>query len=107
MPSLAIEELSHRPLPSPSRSHRAVPSPSRSCCAVHCRQGAVAPYLAINEPSAVSTDDSGHLSHPSQASRSNGCCIASPHSAAFHLTAPLIGALPFVPLVHLAGCHVS
>ena len=41
MPSLAIEELSHRPLPSPSRSHRAIP-----CC-----QGAVVPSIAIKEPS--------------------------------------------------------
>ena len=42
------------------------PSPLRSRRAVHCRRGAVAPYLAIKEPSAVSTDDSGHSSRPSQ-----------------------------------------
>jgi len=56
----------------------------------------------------VSTEDSGHSSHPSQASRPAGCRVTSPlHSAAFHLLTPLIAALPFVPLVCLAGCHVS
>jgi hypothetical protein len=71
--------------PSPLRSHCAVhchrgavapslaikepshrPLPSRSRCAVHCHRGAVAPYLAIKEPPAMSTDDSGHSSRPSQ-----------------------------------------
>ena len=51
---IAVEEPSRRPLPSRSRR------------AVHCCRGAVAPYLAIKEPSAVSTDDSGHSSRPSQ-----------------------------------------
>jgi hypothetical protein len=115
--AVAIEEPSRRP--SPSRSRRAVPrhrgavalsiavaaeepsrcpSPSRSRCTVHCRRGAVAPYLAIKEPSAVSTDDSdfGHSSRPSQASRPDGCRVASPHAATFHLPAPLIAASPFV-----------
>ena len=127
-PSLAVEEPSRHPLPLPSRSHCTVPCrqgaivpsiaiavkelwhhslPSRSRCAVHCHQGAVAPYLAIKEPSAVSTDDSGHSSRPSQASHPDGCRVASPHAAAFHLPAPLIVASPFVPLVRPAGCHVS
>jgi len=53
-PSLAVEEPSRRP------------SPSRSRRAIHCCRGAVAPYLIIKEPSAVSTDDSGHSSHPSK-----------------------------------------
>ena len=32
-----------------------------------CRQGAVTPSLAVKKPSAVSTDDSGHLSRPPKA----------------------------------------
>ena len=43
----------------------------------------------------MSTDDSGHSSRPSQASRPDGCRVASPHSAAFHLPASLIAASPF------------
>jgi hypothetical protein len=54
-PSLAVEESSRRP------------SPSRSRLAVPCRQGAVTPSLAVKKPSAVSTDDSGHLSRPPKA----------------------------------------
>ena len=64
-------------------------------------------YLTIKEPFAVSTDDSGHSSRPSQASRPDGCRVASLHSAAFHLPVPLIAASPFVPLVRPAGCRVS
>ena len=74
-----------------SRSHRAVP----------LRRGAVAPLLSRSsrEPSAVSTDDSGHLSRPSQAFRPDGCRVASPHS--------LIVASLFVPLIRPADCRVS
>jgi len=83
-PSLAVEEPSRCPLP------------SRRCRAVHCRR---APYLAIKEPSAMSTDDSGHSSRPSnlQASCQAGCRVASPHAAASHLPAPLtlIAAIAF------------
>ena len=61
------------------------------------------PYLAINEPSAMSTDNSGHSSRPSQASRPDGCRVSSPHAAAFHLPAPLIMASPFVSLIYPAG----
>ena len=53
-PSLTVEEPQRRP------------SPSRSRRAVHCRQGAIASYLAIKELSAVLTDDSGHSSCPSK-----------------------------------------
>jgi hypothetical protein len=87
----------------------------RRAHAVPRRRGSIAPSLAVEEPlrhplpsrSRVSTDDSGHSSRPSQASRLDGCRVASPHSAAFHLPAPLIAASPFEPLVHPAGCHVS
>jgi len=65
------------------------------------------PYLAIKEQSAMSTDDSGHSSRPSQASRTDGCRVSSPHAAAFHLPAPLITASPFVSLICPAGCCVS
>ena len=98
-PTLAIKELSRSP--SPSRSHHAVPRrplPSRSRRAIHCRQGAVAPYLTIKEPLSVSTDNSGHLSCPSnlQAShRPAGCRVASPHATTSHLPAPLIAAVTF------------
>ena len=81
--------------------------PSRSRRADHCRQGAVAPYHAIKEPAAVSTDNSGHSSRPSQVSRPAGCRVASPHAAPSHLPAPLIAASSFVPLVRTAGCPVS
>ena len=115
--SLALKEPSHRPLPSLMRSRHAIPcrrgavapsiviaveessrrpSPSRSLCAVHCHQSAIAPYPAIKEPLAVSTDNSGHSSRPSQASRPDGCHVASPHPTAFHLPVPLIAASPFV-----------
>jgi hypothetical protein len=57
--------------------------------------------------SSVSAVRSGYLSRPSQASRPDGCRVASPHSAAFHLPVPLIAASPFVPLVRPAGCRVS
>ena len=124
--AVAVKEPSHHP--SPSRSRCAIPrrrgaitssisvavkeplhrpSPSRSHCTVHCCRGVVVPFLTIKEPLAVSTDDSGHSSRPSQASCPDGCHVASPHAAAFHLPAPLIVALPFLPLVHPAGCHVS
>ena len=104
--------------PSSSRTHRAVhcrrhqeqshcPSTLRSHCTVHCLQGAVAPYLTIKEPSAVSSANSGHSSPPSQASCPDGCHVASPHAATFHLPAPLIAASPIVPLVHPAGRRVS
>jgi hypothetical protein len=119
-PSLAIELPSRSRRPSPSR--RALHHPQfaiapsiavvlavhrRRACAVSRRRGAVAPYLAIKEPSAVWTDDSDHSSHPSQASHPDGCRVASPHATAFHMPAPLIAASPFVPLVLPAGCRVS
>jgi hypothetical protein len=93
-PSLAVEEPSRRP------------SPSRSRRAVHCRQ---VPYLAIKEPSAVSTDDSDHSSRPSnlKASRPAGCRVASPHSAASHLPAPFIAAIPFRASRPSGCCPVS
>jgi hypothetical protein len=81
--SLAVEELLRRPLKSRSRR------------AVNCRRGAVAPYLAIKKPLAMSNDDSGHSSRPTQASCPAGCHIASPHAAASHLPAPLIAAIAF------------
>ena len=117
-PFHAVEEPSCHPLPSKSR------------CAVHCHRGAVAPSLAIKEPlrhplplrsrcdvphrngraaltvAGVITNIR-HLSRPSQASCPAGCCVASPQVAASHLPAPFIVALPFVPLVRLAGCRVS
>jgi len=55
VPSIAIKEPSC-----------AVPR-RQGACVVHCRRGAGAPYLTIKEPSALSTDDSGHSSRPSQA----------------------------------------
>ena len=93
--------------PSPPCSRR--PLPSRSHHAVPPLRGAVAPLPSRSHwvPSAVSTNDSGHSSRPSQASRPDGCRVASPHSAAFHLPVPLIVASPFVPLVRPAGCRVS
>jgi len=82
-----------------SRSHRAVPL---------CR-GAVAPSIAMKDPSrrpllsrilrpcrwaaltlARVVTDIRHSSRPSQVSRLIGCCVASP-----------IAALPFVPLIWL------
>ena len=33
---------------------------------MHCRRGAVVLYLIIKEPLAVSTDNSGHSSRPSE-----------------------------------------
>ena len=42
----------------------------------------------------MSTDDSGHSSRPFQTSRLDGGRVASPHTATFHLPAPLIAALP-------------
>ena len=55
----------------------------------------------------MTTDNSGHSSRPSQASHPTGCRVASPHATAFHLLVPLIAALPFLPLIRLAGCHIS
>jgi len=108
VPSLVVEEPSHRPLP--LRSRRAVPR----------RRGAVAPSIAIKElsrrpsPSRIRrpcrqaaltlagvVTNIRHSSRPSQASRPAGCRVASPHAAASHLPAPLIAALPLVPLVWL------
>ena len=84
-PSLAVEEPLHRPLPSRSRcSRRPLLSPSRSRCAVHCRRGAVAPYLAIKEQL------SGWLSR-----------LLASHAATSHLPAPppLTLIAPSSPLV--------
>ena len=84
------------------------PSPSRSRRAIHCCRGAVAPYLTIKEPSAVSTDDSGHSSRPSK-----------PLVVRLVVVLPLLTPpppicrrlslrpSPFVPLVHPASCPVS
>jgi hypothetical protein len=95
-PSLAVEEPSRRP------------SPSRSRRAVHCRRGAVGPYLTIKEPSAVSTDDSGHSSRPSKP------LVVQLVVALPLLTPPppicrrlSLRPSPFVPLVRPAGCPVS
>ena len=86
----------------------------RRARAIPRRRGAIAPSLTAEEPlrrplpskSRVLTDDSGHSSRPFQASHPDGCCVASPHSAAFHLPEPFIAASPFVPLVRPAGCCV-
>jgi hypothetical protein len=100
--AIAPSIAAHRPCalgPSPPRLRH--PSPLRSHRAVPRRRGAVAPLPSRSrqEPSAVSTDNSGHLSHPSQAFCPDGCRIASPHS--------LIAASPFVPLVRSTVCRVS
>ena len=84
------------------------PSPSRSRRAIHCCRGAVAPYLTIKEPSAVSTDDSGHSSRPSKP------LVVRLVVALPLLTPPppicrrlSLRPSPFVPLVHPASCPVS
>jgi len=106
----------HRP--SPPRSHRAVPhtieepsrrpSPSRSRRAVHCRRGAVAPYLTIKELSAVSTDDSGHSSRPSKPLVIRQVVVlpllTPPPPICWRLS---LRPSPFVPLVRPASCPIS
>ena len=94
--SLTVEEPSRRP------------SPSRSRHVIHCRRGAVTPYLTIKELSAVSTDDSGHSSRPSK-----------PLVVRLVVALPLLmppppicrclslQPSPFVPLVRPASCPVS
>ena len=94
-PTLTIKEPSRRPMP------------SRSCRAVHCCQGAAALSLAVKKLLAVLTDDSGHSS-----------CSPKPLVrlvvALSLLTPPppncrrlSLRSLPFVPLVHPAGCPIS
>ena len=95
--------------PSPSRSRRAVPH-RRGAVAPSLavkEPSAVAPYLIIKEPLAVSTDNSGHSSRPSEP------------LVRLVVTLPLLTPpppicrrlslrpSPFVPLVLLAGCPVS
>ena len=90
--SLALEEPSRRLLPSRSRR------------TVHCRR---APYLAIKEPSAVSTDDSGHSSCPSKPLVRLVVVlplITPPPPICLRLS---LQPSPFVPLVRPAGCPVS
>ncbi len=124
--SIGAESPSCRPSPSSCRHGRAIPrrcaapsvtlySPSRHpsphnwlsvhrrrAHAVPCRRGAIAPSLAVKEPSR-------HCRRGSIAPSicPDGCRVASPHSAALYLPVPLIAALPFVSLVRPAGYRVS
>ncbi len=93
-PSLTVVE-------EPSRR----PSPSRSRRAIHCRR---APYLAIKEPLAVSTDDSGHSSRPSKPLVWLVVALpllTPPPPICRHLLS--LRPSPFVPLIRPAGCPVS
>ena len=95
-PSLTVEESSRHP------------SPSRSSRSVHCRRGAAAPYLTIKEQLAVSSDNSGHSSHPSKPLVVQLVVtlplLMPPPPICQHLSLRLS---PFVPLVRPASCPVS
>ena len=110
-PPITVVLLVHRrrARAAPRRGGAVVRRPSlwRSRPAVPCHQGAVAPAIAVKEPSSVLTDDSGHSSCPSKPLVRLVVVLPLLTPPPPICWRPSLWPLPFVPVVLPAGCRIS